>query len=158
MTMGEYIKELREGKGLSQEELGRMLNPEVNRAAVNKWEKGHVENLKRTTIQQLSKIFGVSPAKLMCFENNEQENIDYTLTKGDLTIPVENLNLKDNRDIARTMSYVLSMLDNQQEALMFDGEALDEESRELLKSSIENSLKIGKVMAKKKFTPTKYKK
>ncbi len=74
MTMGEYIKKLRSGdniygKKLSQEELGAALNPPVNRAAVNKWETGMVENIKRTHIQQIAKMFGVTPAQLMCFDD-----------------------------------------------------------------------------------------
>lgn len=69
MTMGTYIKQLREEMGISQEELGRSLNPPVNRAAVNKWETGQVENIKRTHIQQLAKKFGVSPCELMCFDD-----------------------------------------------------------------------------------------
>ena len=69
MTMGTYIKQLREDMGLSQEELGKSLNPPVNRAAVNKWETGQVENIKRTHIQQLAKKFGVSPCELMCFDD-----------------------------------------------------------------------------------------
>ena len=57
MTMGEYIKELRTGNNVygkkwTQEELGAALNPPVNRAAVNKWETGLVENIKRKHIQQ----------------------------------------------------------------------------------------------------------
>lgn len=69
MTMGMYIKHLREEMKLSQEELGKRLNPPVNRAAVNKWETGQVENIKRNHIQQLAKIFGVSPCELMCFDD-----------------------------------------------------------------------------------------
>mgnify|MGYP000033737651 FL=1 len=69
MTMGTYIKQLREEMGISQEELGKSLNPPVNRAAVNKWETGQVENIKRTHIQQLAKKFGVSPCELMCFDD-----------------------------------------------------------------------------------------
>lgn len=74
MTMGEYIKKLRSGnniygKKLSQEELGAALNPPVNRAAVNKWETGAVENIKRTHIQQLANMFGVTPSELMCFDD-----------------------------------------------------------------------------------------
>ena len=56
MTMGEYIKQLRTSHGFSQEELGKMVG--VNRAAVNKWECGRVENIKRSTIEQLAKNFG----------------------------------------------------------------------------------------------------
>lgn len=69
MTMGAYIKYLREQAGLSQEELGKSLNPPVNRAAVNKWETGQVENIKRNHIQQLARKFGVTPCDLMCFDN-----------------------------------------------------------------------------------------
>ena len=74
MTMGEYIKKLRTGNNIygkkwSQEELGAALSPPVNRAAVNKWETGMVENLKRTHIEQLAKMFGVRPCELMCFDD-----------------------------------------------------------------------------------------
>ena len=74
MTMGEYIKQLRTGNNIygrkwTQEELGAALQPPVNRAAVNKWETGLVENLKRTHIQQLANMFGVSPCDLMCFDD-----------------------------------------------------------------------------------------
>lgn len=63
MTMGEYIKKLREEKGWSQDELGQKVG--VNRAAVQKWEKGTVENIKRSTIKELSKVLDVSPCDLM---------------------------------------------------------------------------------------------
>lgn len=74
MTMGEYIRKLRTGNNIygkkwSQEELGSALNPPVNRAAVNKWETGMVENIKRTHIQQLATMFGVNSCDLMCFDD-----------------------------------------------------------------------------------------
>lgn len=71
MTMGEYIKQLRTQHGFSQEELGKLCG--VNRAAVNKWEKGSVENIKRSIIKRLSEIFGVSPCELMCFDEPTEE-------------------------------------------------------------------------------------
>lgn len=72
--MGEYIRHLRTGHNVhgrkwSQEKLGAALNPPVNRAAVNKWETGMVENIKRTHLQQLAKLFGVKPCELMCFDD-----------------------------------------------------------------------------------------
>ena len=69
MTMGEYIKKLRTDHGYTQEELGQLLNPKVNRAAINKWEGGRVANIKRSHIAQMAKIFDVDPVKLMCFES-----------------------------------------------------------------------------------------
>ena len=78
MKMGEYIKYLRTGgnqygKKWSQEELGQLLDPPVNRGAVNKWELGVVENIKRNHIQQLAKLFGVKPCDLMCFDCDEEK-------------------------------------------------------------------------------------
>lgn len=70
----------------------------------------------------------------------------------------EDFSNRDKKDIATTMSFILEQLDNHQEALMFDGEILDDDTRELLKSSLINSLQMGKVIAKQKFTPDKYKK
>lgn len=69
MTMGQMIKYYREEIQLSQEELGQSLDPPVNRAAVNKWETGQVENIKRTHIQQLARKFGITPCELMCFDD-----------------------------------------------------------------------------------------
>lgn len=65
------------------------------------------------------------------------------------------LNKRDERDIAMRLESTLSAL-NSQEGLMFSGEPLDETTRELLKVSLESSLRIGKVNAKQKFTPKKY--
>ena len=54
------------------------------------------------------------------------------------------------------MAVLIGELNQRNEALMFNGEPLDDESRELLRESLENSLRIGKLLAKKKYTPHKY--
>ena len=64
-------------------------------------------------------------------------------------------NARDENDIAKRLEHTLLTL-NTQEGLMFSGEPLDEATRELLKVSLENSLRIGKINAKQKFTPKKY--
>lgn len=66
------------------------------------------------------------------------------------------LNVRDERDIAKRLENTLNALEDSQESLMFSGEPLDDETRELLKASLENSLKIAKINAKQKFTPKKY--
>lgn len=58
-TVGNYIRELRTQKGLTQEQLGEMVG--VQKAAVQKWENGSTQNLKRATVNRLSEIFNVSP-------------------------------------------------------------------------------------------------
>lgn len=69
MTVGDYIKELRLSRGYSQEQLGKLLG--VQRAAVQKWECGAVQNLKRETIKKLSEIFGVPASSFVDSERNE---------------------------------------------------------------------------------------
>lgn len=61
---GQRIRELRLERGLSQEELGKLVGG-VGRAAVNKWEVGLTRNLRRDVIERLSEIFNVSPAYIM---------------------------------------------------------------------------------------------
>ncbi len=63
MTVGQYIKELRISRGMSQEELGEMLG--VKKAAVQKWECGAVKNLKHDVINGLGRIFNVSPSEFI---------------------------------------------------------------------------------------------
>nr|DAJ06608.1 MAG TPA: helix-turn-helix domain protein [Caudoviricetes sp.] len=68
------------------------------------------------------------------------------------------LNAKDERDIAKDLSFTLEQLETAQTGIMFDGEPLDDETRELLKISLENSIRLGKQIAKQKYTNKRYKK
>lgn len=63
MTTGERIKKLRTELGLSQDELGKMIG--VKNAAIYKYEKGLVVNLKRDTIAKLASALNTTPAYLM---------------------------------------------------------------------------------------------
>lgn len=63
MEMGKRIQRLRTEKGMTQEELGKLVG--VQRAAVQKWESGLTTNLRRSVIQKLSDFFEVSPSYLM---------------------------------------------------------------------------------------------
>lgn len=65
------------------------------------------------------------------------------------------LSSRDERDISRRLEQTLADLEGQQGALMFDGAPLDDETKELLKASLEHSIRVAKINAKK-FTPKKY--
>lgn len=67
--MGQRINQKRLEMGLTMEELGKMVG--VGASAVNKWEKGNVENLKRSTIQKLADIFHCSPVWLMGYVDKD---------------------------------------------------------------------------------------
>ncbi|MFR2663580.1 MAG: helix-turn-helix domain-containing protein [[Clostridium] scindens] len=68
------------------------------------------------------------------------------------------LSKRDEKDIAKRLETALTDLEDSQNALMFSGEPLDDETRELLKASLENSIRIAKINAKQKYTPKKYRK
>lgn len=63
MIVGERIKELRVLAEMSQEELGRRVG--LQRAAIQKYEKGTVENIPIKTIEKLSEVFDVSPVYIV---------------------------------------------------------------------------------------------
>lgn len=59
----EKIKMLRVQRGLTQEELGKVCG--LQRAAINKYEKGTVVNIKRSVLQKLADALGVAPVDLL---------------------------------------------------------------------------------------------
>ena len=65
---------------------------------------------------------------------------------------------KDERDIERRLSAMIADLNGPTDGLMFDGEPIDDETRQLLEVSLRNQLEISKRIAKQKFTPKKYRK
>lgn len=80
MNMGDRIKQLRIANGFTQEELGKYIG--VQKAAIRKYEKGEVQNIKRSSIEILSNLFKVSPSYLMCIDN------DYLSENKNTTIPL----------------------------------------------------------------------
>lgn len=60
---GTRIKELRILANMSQEELGKRIG--VQRAAIQKYEKGTVENIPIKTIEKIANIFNVSPTYIV---------------------------------------------------------------------------------------------
>ena len=67
--IGERIKYLRQLANMSQEELGNRVG--VQRAAINKYEKGSVTNIPITTIEKIASTFDVSPTYLVGWDNIE---------------------------------------------------------------------------------------
>lgn len=73
MNMGKRIYRQRIAKGLTMEQLANQLG--VGKSAVNKWEKGYVQNIKRSTIEKMAQIFGCDPVWLMGLNND----VDYSV-------------------------------------------------------------------------------
>ena len=69
ISPGERIKELRLLSNMSQEELGKRVG--VQRAAINKYEKGTVENIPIKTIEKIAQVFDVSPSYIVGWTSQE---------------------------------------------------------------------------------------
>lgn len=79
--MSSRIRTCRKQLGMTQTELADKLG--IQNSAVAKYENGRVSNIKRSTIQKMAEIFGVSPVWLMGIEDksanlsqNQQDLID----------------------------------------------------------------------------------
>jgi len=99
MTLGKKIETLRRQNHMTMEELGALLG--VGRSAVNKYEKGIVVNLKRSTIVSLCRIFNVPSSFFL------EDDPDYNEDEQRLI-----LLYRGAEDTAKT--YALQILENNQ--------------------------------------------
>lgn len=124
--------------------VGRMCSDlKISRGNLTDLKMGRIRSISSANLQKIADYFSVS---LDFFSEGEKDNAKKAPT----------LNKKDERDIKKKMDEMLELFDSA-DALMFDGEPLDEETRQLLRDSYENQLRITKQLAKAKFTPKKYK-
>lgn len=72
MDMGQRIKELREEKHLTLEEVGNRVG--VGKSTVRKWENGTIANMRRDKIASLANALGCSPGYLMGWEDRIEGN------------------------------------------------------------------------------------
>lgn len=114
----------------------------ISTGLISQW-KNRSQNPSAEKLQKVADYFNVTVDYLI--NGNEQKETP-TLTK------------KDERDISKKMQETLAQLEEQQSGLMFDGEPLDDETKELLAISLKNSLELAKKIAKQKYTPKKYRK
>lgn len=108
----------------------------------------------RSTLSDLKagRVASLSSAKLQKIAEYFNVPVDFLLGGGHPWA----LTSRDERDISRRLEETLLQLESGQEGLMFDGEPIDDETRELLYISLKNSLELSKRIAKQKYTPKKY--
>lgn len=135
MSTYEIIQKLCKEHGIALTALEKELG--FGRGSLGKLKNGGTSAAR---LQKVADYFGVSINYLISGKDKKEIQLQQ----------------KDERDIAKRLESTLAALEEPQGALMFSGEPLDDETRELLKASLENSLKIAKINAKQKFTPKKY--
>lgn len=67
MTPGERIRDLRKQMHLTQEDIGKALG--IQKAAVQKYEKGTVKNIKRENLIKLAKLLNTTPEYILGWES-----------------------------------------------------------------------------------------
>lgn len=138
--MYEIFERLLKEKGLKAADVTRGTG--IKSPVFSEWKKGKSKPNTEKMIK-IARFLGVS--------------VEYLIT-GEESNYNPSLNRKDEKDIEKLLTQTLEDLEKSQDGLMFSGEALDDETRELLKASLRSSLEIAKINAKKKFTPKKYRK
>lgn len=131
------LKELRENRNLTQAELAKLLK--VSPSAIGMYEQGR-RDPDSSTLKKLSVLFNVSVDYLL---DNQPPQKD----------PLPTLTPKDERQIAKDLENIVDTL-NGAAAMSDDPE--DEEDREMLKAALLQAMTLSKRIAKKKFTPKKY--
>ena len=135
------IKVLRAEMNMRQVDLAKHLK--VGQSTLSGWENGAYE-VDNDNLYKMADLFDCSIDYLLG-RSTDRRAIRYSLTN------------KEEKDIAKDLERMLADLESN-EALAFNGEPMDEETKRLFAISLENSLRLAREMAKQKFTPNKYRK
>ncbi len=134
-TVGENIKTLRKKAKLTQQQLADKAH--MSRSYLADVERNRY-NPSVDTLKSIANALNVSVSSII---------------KEDDSLP--NLNQKEEKDIAKKLENILASMDTQT-GLSFNGEPLDEETKELVREAIESNLRLAKKIAKQKFASKKY--
>ena len=156
MAISDNIKKLRRIYDLSQKDLALIAG--VTDKAVSTWEQG-IKEPRMGTIQKIADHFGLQKSNII--ENNGLDHLGVSgaiLPNSNDSLPP--LTLKDERSIQKRLEQILNELTPGNNALAYyDGdEPMSDEDKELLRISLENTMRLAKQLAKQKFTPKKYRK
>lgn len=137
------LKKLRDKQDITQEQLAIALG--VTQQTVGKWEKG-ITVPRQPLLIKIADYFHVTVNYILYGEDNSEPH------KAN-----PKLTAHDERDIQKKLQAILDDLDPNTGLAYYNGqEPLDDETRDLIRSSLENSLRTAKQLAKAKYTPKKY--
>ncbi|OFL87280.1 helix-turn-helix domain-containing protein [Enterococcus sp. HMSC072H05] len=131
------VKELANERNMTIAELERKLD--FGQGSISKWNK---QSPSSERLQKVADYFDVSTDYLL--GRTDKRNY-YDLTE------------KDQKDIQKQLEKIVEDM-SKADSIAFskDSEELSPEAKAAVLASLEESLRIGKTLAKKKFTPNKY--
>lgn len=115
-------------------------------------------DLKNASIDNVIKVCKTLGIKADDLSKEDYGEEDINVSTNEEKLP--ELTSKDERDIQKELQRMIEGLGSNNGYAAFGGETIedmDEEDKELLIASLENSLRLAKRLAKQKFTPKKYK-
>ncbi len=127
------LKSLRAEAGKTQNDMAEFLH--VQRSTYGEYERGKIMP-PYDKIKKLADYFGVSIDYLMGTTNFKTLKEKYNVTS-------------DIVDVSATLTRLIDDLKDETAIVQIDGVDLDDESKSLLLSSIESSLKLSKILKKK---------
>ncbi len=139
MSLSKKIKQLCDERKVSFAEVERKTG--ISNGQIRRWDNS---SPKIENIQKVADFFDVS--------------VDYLLGRTDKKRYYD-LTEKDERDIEKQLEDMINNVESDSGFAAFDGstlDELDEENREIMIASLKNALRMHKRLAKKKFTPKKY--
>lgn len=108
--------------------------------------------IKPGNVEKIAEVFAVNKSDIdPSFKNKSTSTVQEASSLY--------LTSKDEQDIQKELKKMIDSLSSNNGYAAFDGETMDnmdEEDKELLIASLENSLRLAKRIAKQKFTPKKY--
>lgn len=125
------LKAMRKDRKETQEDIAKLLR--IQRTTVGEYERGNI----------------CPPMdKMKVLADHFEVSVDYLMGNTNFQT-AEERNEESPHDVSKAMKRILEDLQQNRHALTFDGEILDDESRGLLISSLEQSLRMGKIMQKR---------
>lgn len=134
MSLVKKIKSLCDERKITFAELERQIG--ISNGQIRRWD---TSSPKIETVKKIADYFGTS--------------VDYLL--GRTEKKYWELNEKDEKDIAKRLEAIKNDLESGT-GLAFDGEPMDELTKELVIAQIENNMRSARIASKQKFTPKKY--
>lgn len=151
--MGKKLRELRDARGLTQREVANAVG--VTEATVSRWESGHINNMRRDKIEGLAKVLHVSPLVIM----GKDGDTPAPPAAQPPTAPYHpEITKRDERDIEKRLQAIRDDLDSESGIALLGDHPLTEDEKEQLLIPIRSGLETARLIAKKKYTPKKYRK
>lgn len=152
MTFGENLKALRKARGLTQEEFAKQSG--ISRSAIGMYESGKREPKNFEMLETIADFFNVDMNTLLGTSAAPAPPAAQPPT----TPYHPELTKRDERDIEKRLQAIRDDLDSESGIALLGDHPLTEDEKEQLLIPIRSGLETARLIAKKKYTPKKYRK